>query len=632
MRALRIIPGLLFGLMFAGGGLFVFAETALPTWQDWYTMQNWQPAYAHLLKVSGSENQTQARYRYEVNGISYQGDRVYVAQFNDNIGSYHNNLLNRLRDQRRAGQAVPIWVNPFNPSQSVIDRDMRWGLFALMSAFCSFFIIIGMLVSYAIIRPGKNRAGFNKPSLLALRQEWNRKQQDPNFKQSFIEYCRHRFEELGQQSKADTEKIDWKTRKGWSSAKIRSQGRMGTFATWGFAIFWNAISTPILFILPRELEKNNYASLIALLFPLVGAFLLYKALVATLEYRRFGQVLFEMDPFPGSIGGHVGGRVHVSRLAYNTAANASAQLTVRLECIYSYMSGTGKDRSRREDIKWAEEGQPQLEQSARGVNLSFRFVVPDHLPEADAEQTDAYYFWRLTVKADIQGVDLNRNYNIPVLKTGTTSRFVRHDISAQVAAQKEKKSQAAKISIAQGDFDLPGLSRAMRFSRQGDEINLSFPMFRNKALTVFAGIFGGGFGFACYSMINFGSNGGFGVLISLFSIPFILVALVASIATIYLPFNNLRVTIRSGQVTVLRRLLFIPIYYRRLNSTDISYLKIKRSGSTGQGVDKIEHYKLRAHDQNGKSVTLAEDLDGEDVAGHFRDYLAQRLNVESRES
>ena len=139
MRALRIVPGLLFGLMFAGGGLFVFAETALPTWQDWYTMQKWQPANAHLVEISGSENQTQARYRYEVNGITYQGDRVYVAQFNDNIGSYHNNLLYRLRDQRRAGQPIPIWVNPFNPQQAVIDRDMRWGLLALMSGFCWWF-------------------------------------------------------------------------------------------------------------------------------------------------------------------------------------------------------------------------------------------------------------------------------------------------------------------------------------------------------------------------------------------------------------------------------------------------------------------------------------------------------------
>ena len=608
-------------------------ETALPTWLDWYAMRNWQPVDAHLLEVSGSENQTRARYRYEVNGISYQGDRVYVAQFNDNIGSYHNNLLHRLRSQRQAGQFVSIWINPFNPSQSIIDRDMRWGLFALMSGFCSIFVIIGLLVAYATIRSGTQVEHFKRPSLLELRDEWKKKRHDPNFNHSFIEYSQYRVEELRRSAKDETDKTHWQTRKGWGSAKIRSQGRTGVLVIWGFAIFWNAVSSPLLFVLPKELGKDNYAALFAVLFPLVGAFLIYKAVMATLEYRRFGQVLFEMDPFPGAIGGHVGGRLHVSSLAYSTAANASATLTVGLECVYSYISGTGKNRSRREDIKWAEEGQPLLEHSAKGVNLSFRFDVPDHLPEADVEQSDTYYFWRLSVKADIQGVDLNRQYNIPVFKTGAASRFVRHDVSAQVSAQKKRESQAAKISIASGNFDLPGLSRAMHLSQQGDEMTLAFPMFRNKMLIVFAAIFAGGFGFASYSMTESSSSGGgFGLIVGLFSIPFILVALVASIATIYLSFNNLRVTIRSGQVTVLRRLLFMPIFYRQLSAADISYLSIKRSGSSGQGVNKVMHFKLLAQDKKGKSVTIAEDLDGKDVAGHFRDYLAQRLNVESRDS
>jgi hypothetical protein len=56
-------------------------------------------------------------------------------------------------------------------------------------------------------------------------------------------------------------------------------------------------------------------------------------------------------------------------------------------------------------------------------------------------------------------------------------------------------------------------------------------------------------------------------------------------------------------------------------------LSIKRSGSTGKGVDKIEHFKIRAQDKQGSNVTLAEDIDGEDVATHFRDYLAQRIVV-----
>ncbi len=122
---------------------------------------------------------------------------------------------------------------------------------------------------------------------------------------------------------------------------------------------------------------------------------------------------------------------------------------------------------------------------------------------------------------------------------------------------------------------------------------MAFSMFRNKILTIFAAIFSGGFGFA----------------------------LIASIMTIYLPFNNLCVHIRTNKISVLRCLLFIPIFHRTLSPNDITLLNIIRSDNTGQGVNKIEHYKLQAHDKTGKSVTLAEDLDGEDVATHFRNLI-----------
>jgi hypothetical protein len=540
-------------------------------------------------------------------------------------------LLDRLRNQQRAGEPVEVWVNPLNPTHAVIDRDMRWGLFAMMSGFCSIFIFIGLLVVYASVTSKSKGTAFRRPSLLALRKEWNRKQQDPGFGDNFLQFSRHRIAELEQQAKGKTAAKDWQSRKGWETANIRSEAKKNAIMMWGFAILWNAATSPLLFILPGEVEKGNYTALFGYLFPLVGAFLLYKAVVPTLEYRRFGKVLLEMDPYPGAIGGHVGGRVQVSHLAHDTAVEPSSRFTVRLECVYSYMSGSGDNRSRREDIKWAEEGQARPESAGSGVTLAFRFDVPDELPEADVDQTDAYHFWRLTLKAEIQGVDLDRQYNLPVFGTGETSRFVRHDVSAQVLKRKVQESQAAKNAIARGEFEIPGLSRAMQLDDQGGEIRMAFPMFRNKVLTVFALTFAAGFGFASYSMIGTALEGGaFGLLIGLFGLPFFLVAVVASVAAIYLPFSNLRVHIRRNKLTVLRRLLFVPVFYRELAVTDVSHLTTRRSGSTGQGVDRIEHFKLLAHDKNGKSVTIAEDLDGEDVAGHFRDYLAQRLNVESR--
>jgi hypothetical protein len=321
----------------------------------------------------------------------------------------------------------------------------------------------------------------------------------------------------------------------------------------------------------------------------------------------------------------------VKNLDYRRASEAQS-LLIRLECVYSFVSDSGKNRSRRESIKWAQQGQPKIDNVRQGVSLVFRFDVPDQLPQADVDQSGAYHFWRLGITAEIPGIDLDRSYNIPVFATAATSRHSHHNISAQAAAARTQASDASKLAISSGHFDIEGLSRALKIRNEGNRILLAFPMFRNKMLTLIAAIFAGGFGFASYSMADMASAGGlFGIFITLFGIPFFLVALLAAIAVIYLPFNNLRVSIESGEVSVLRRLLFIPIYHRKLRRGDISHLSIKRSGSTGQGVDKIEHFKIRAQDNEGRNVTLAEDIDGEDVATHLRDYLAQRIGVAVKE-
>ncbi|MCP4769603.1 MAG: DUF3592 domain-containing protein [Gammaproteobacteria bacterium] len=452
MRRLLVIPGLLFGLLFAAGGYFIFAETALPMWQNWHRMEDWRPVNARLLSISAADNETRASYSYDFAGKSYQGNRVGVSAFKDNIGSYHEDMQAYLQRIQVNDAFLPIWVNPENPSQAVIDPSMRWGLFALTGAFCSIFMLIGLGVIYASLRSSRTTTARRGPSLWKMRATWQKAKNDGTTELEFLEFCQQHYADPRKPGASTEDKVsavEWQSRKGWESPRIKSDAGKGVWFFWLFAFVWNAISTPIVFIVPAELRKQD--------------------------------------------------------------------------------------------------------------------------------------------------------------------------------------SDAARHAIASGKFDIEGLSRAMRFRNEGNRIQLSFPMFRSRFLTLFAAIFAGGFGFASYSIASMASGGGlFGIIIIVFGIPFFLVALVAAIATIYLPLNNLKVEIESGEVSVLRRLLFIPVYWRRLRRDEISHLSIRRSGSTGQGVDKIEHYKIRAEDKQGKKLTLAEDIDGEDVAMHLRDYLAQRIGVATR--
>lgn len=421
---------------------------------------------------------------------------------------------------------------------------------------------------------------------------------------------------------------NWQSRKGWESPHIRSDRKRALLLIWVMALLWNAISTPLLWTLPKAWDQSLWMVLMALVFPAVGLALLWKAVVMTREYRHYGTVELVMDPYPAAVGGQMGGTIAVPRLRAQDLMAPGAEVTVTLECIYTYVSGSGKNRSRREKILWAERGKPLAEAAGPGVRLAFSFDLPEDLPEADVKRSSRYHFWRLSVKADIEGVDLERQYDIPAFKGNARSQGVGHDISAQARALRDEESQAAKEAIHSGQLDLPGLSRAMHYQDYGHQIKMRFPMFRNKMLSLFAWIFAGGFGFASSMMLTSAFSGGaFGLFQGLFSIPFLLVTFAAGAAALYLPFNRLVVRIDRQEIRTLRSWLYLPIRSRKLAMSQVKHLAIKRTGSTGQGVDKVEHFKLLAVDNQQKAMTIAEDLDGQDVAQHFCDYLAKRIGV-----
>lgn len=428
--------------------------------------------------------------------------------------------------------------------------------------------------------------------------------------------------EVQLQTNTLTETSPWLQNKAWQSPRIASGARKAMFGLWVFAALWNGISSPILFELPEELNNGNYALLVGLLFPAAGLFLVVKAAQATREWRRFGRLAVVMDPFPGAIGGQVGGHLDI-----RNPHEANAEYRVTLECVYTYVSGSGKNRSRRERIEWGERGNAGVASLGDRLRLSFCFDVPDNLPQADIKQSGDYYFWRLTFTADIAGADLNRQFNIPVFKTGERSQSILNNISAQVQARREQEARESQALVLQGRFDETALAGALRYRQENGEHRFYYPMFRNKLLTLFALIFAGGFGFAVYGMHTAFSGGWLGILITLFSLPFALVALVAGIAAVYLPLNNLSVSVGRGKLRVWRRLFIVPVYHTVLRANDVKAFTIKRSGSTGQGADKVEHFKIRAVTHKNKTVTVAEDVDGEDLANQFKDFLAQRLGI-----
>lgn len=604
MKLISTLFGLIIGFAFTAGGIFIALETAIPTYQSWAMMQSWQSTSARLINVDQSSNNTQALYRYAVAGVEYQNDRVYVATFKDTIGSYHKDMGEVLTRHKANNQLIHIWYNPEKPMQSVIDRDMRWGLFALMTGFCLLFVLIGLIIINASLKKDHQSRRFqinrSRPSSTTFRHQHGQQE---------------RTTDLGSEP--------WLNNTEWQSHRIRSGAKKSMVGMWFFAIIWTTLSSSIFIVVEKEFIKGNYAVLLGLLFPLVGFFLIIKAFRMTREWQRFGVIELDMDPFPGSIGGHVGGT-----LLLKSAFDFNAKYNIELECVHSAVSGSSKSRSRKENIKWAEAGFAKVVTAGRGLRLKFRFDIPDHLPESDVEQTGDFIFWRLKVSADLPGINLDREYNIPVFKTHQHSTSIDHNVSVQVEEIREIKSKESLAAINNGNFASTPLARALRFKNINNKQIFYFPMFRNKLLTLVALIFAAGFGFAAFSIKEGFSDGGvMAIAMFIFSFPFALVGLIASIAVIYLPFNNLTVTLAEKKIKALRRLFIFPIKYDVIKSKDIKTLEIKSSGSKGQGTKQIKHYQLIACTNALKKVTIAEDIDGEELANQLKDFICRRLLI-----
>lgn len=160
-------PGLwvmgLFALPFAAVGVGMLLLSALPTLYDWSRMQFWQPVNATLLAASLNSSRSSkstsyhvtARYRYEVAGRAYEGERVAISGGGDNVGDFQEALGERLEQALRAGQPVQVWVNPSHPADAVIDRSLRPGLLAFKMVFVVLFGGVGVGLLVFVLRGGK---------------------------------------------------------------------------------------------------------------------------------------------------------------------------------------------------------------------------------------------------------------------------------------------------------------------------------------------------------------------------------------------------------------------------------------------------------------------------------------------
>ena len=379
--ALVSVFGLVFVLVGLGIGLF-FAKGAF----DVYAARDWAPVEARLLSVDLQSNhdpdsattyRVVAEYEYSWRGERLLSDRVDLHSGADNLGDYHHDLYARLNKAFRSGESVTAWVDPERPWRVVLDRGMRWERLGF-----------GMIFPLAFGGAGLGVLLWGRRAGRELKKRDARRELHPD--------------------------QPWMWFDKWRTPQIAGEARSTMWLAIGFAAIWNLVSLPILFIVPGEVSGGNTAALIGLLFPLVGVGLAVWAVREVIRHRRYGASTLELQSHPVPLGGRLGGTLNIP------ARLQAREVQVQLACINRYVTGSGKNRSTRENVLWEDRQRAPTTSGAGPGQTSARIEMrlPAGQPVSSEQNPKSRIIWRLTATSAEPGVDYKAVFELPVFDTG----------------------------------------------------------------------------------------------------------------------------------------------------------------------------------------------------------------------
>lgn len=407
-------PGclILFALPFAAVGVITGYQIFSTLW-DWAQIQSWDEVPAQILEVelithTGDDSVTfsvKALYSYSYMGDNYTADRVSLSGGADNLGSFHQDVYEELAAYRDSGEPFPCLVNPKDPSQSILYPTLRWGLLAFLGVFTVIFGGVGF--------------GLIAASLFGGR--WVESQSK----------LKKRF---------PTEPWRWKPE--WNEGRVSSASKGKMLFVWGLAIFWNVASLPLVFVLPEEAANGNTVALIGLVFPAVGLLLLSWAIYQLLQWRKFGNSVFEMASLPAVPGGSLQGRILTG-----VKKPPSEGFHLALSCSRKRRTGSGDSSSTSTRILWQDTQTVRPEQlglQPSGYLIPVRIAIPSQAAPTDERDSDDQVLWHLKATASLPGIDYSAQFDVPVFASGESDASAEAEFVA-------KPDKAASFGVQELD-------------------------------------------------------------------------------------------------------------------------------------------------------------------------------------
>ncbi len=396
----------------------------------------------------------------------------------------------------------------------------------------------------------------------------------------------------------------WLTRKEWSSPAIYSNAKLGMIITWVFGVVFTSISALVLIDgraqMMADFQRGEHLVALVLMFPVVSLFLLYYATVLTRDWLRYRHTPFQMDPYPGAIGGQMGGHIDLD-IRYSPDQKFEATLVLCRRATRQ----SGKETKIDESIEWQRtvplHTEPCLTDRGNGTRIRVVTDVPEGLSESEVPSSN-FHFWRLSMKAVDKTLRFNRAWELPMF-----------------AGDQQADTQLPALTLAAyEESQLEALDELTQITQQGDSVWMRFTPKNTRKINLSMTLFG-----ALFFAVGVGMTQADAAMSWLFVVVFGLVGFLIMAFGAYGLGKELRVGVSPTDVVMKRFWMGFALPEKTFARSQARHMKIESGGSMTTGTQSIKYYQLNLIMKNGQKASLGFGIDGYGKA----EKLAQQLSV-----
>jgi hypothetical protein len=572
----------LFGLPFFAAGLFM-SGLYFSGYAKWLESSRWHEVPCRIeaaeLKVSRGDSTTYkatALYRYEFGGKIYQGDRVSFHAGSDNVGSFHQDVHRELSrhlenippevesDPARASPAsFRCYVNPADPSQSVLYRNLRWQMQAFMAIFALTFPAVGAGLMVAGISGARS-----------LKREAALRSQHPQ------------------------EPWKWKTE--WQGESISETRGISKNAAHLYTLWSGLIIVPLIAAAAQTGAFQTDGTAWLLLIFVVLWVIPVSYSVKKLRHRlAIGKASFEPKDRPAWPGGVLRGNLLLDKpLPMRSTADVS------LICERTTSRGSGDDRKTSVEKIWSDhQSIPQdlMIRDLAGFRLPIAFNIPGDAPESSFESGgEPKHTWKLELK--VPATPIHSVFELPVFRT---EKSPSPSAESAIAVDGDGKSRVLSIhDDSPGDLPKRLAENRIRaeFDLSGSPVSIHCPPCRHRSLLLFLFAFNLIWTAAAVFLIIQQAPW-------IFRVVWPVSATAIWLSILWSVLHQRTVTFESTGLLIRNRLG--PIAWKgQFDKSRIIGFTHDSNMSSGN----TSYYRVRLESVTGKKSTLADGIDGSSVA------------------